>query len=100
MMEDLLPHEQWHLSKSVPISIILFLVAQTIGLVIWAVRLDYRVTSLEIAETRQDNRISMVDSLKDKIILIEERQNNVIRVLDANSKKLDTLLDQKTNNAR
>ena len=90
------PQEGWHLSKAIPISIILFLAAQTIGLIIWAVRLDYRVTTLETSQPLQDAKISNLEVLRDRLILIEERQNNVLKALENNAKKLDTVLEQTT----
>jgi|CXWL01.1.fsa_nt_gi Tfp pilus assembly protein PilO len=85
---------RWHLSKSVPISLILFLAMQTIGLVIWAVKLDSRVQTLETTELRMDNRMSMLEQARDKLVLIEERQNNVMRQLEANAKKMDAIIEQ------
>lgn len=89
-------HEQWHLSKSVPISLVLFLVLQTIGLVVWAVKLDSRVATLESIEQRHDQRLIVLEQMRDRIIIIEERQNVVIRGLEGNGKKIDLLLEDKT----
>lgn len=85
---------RWHLSKAVPVSIIFFLAAQTIGLVIWAVRLDARVDALEKGQLVQDARLVVLEQTRDRVIIIEERQNNVIKILESNGKKLDLLIDE------
>lgn len=41
--------ERWHLDKKVPLGIILALMLQSAGILIWAVKLDARVEALEIA---------------------------------------------------
>lgn len=84
--------ERWHLSKAVPVSIIFFLAIQTVGVIIWATKLDGRVSTLENTSVIQRNRIDMLDSMHDKLILIEERQNNVLKTLAENAIKLDQLV--------
>lgn len=95
--------EKWHLSKSVPISILFFLIMQTFSIVWWASRIDIRVDALEKSrieheslnrETNNynDRRISNLESLLPKIATIEARQGDVIRRLDDNGVKLDRLL--------
>lgn len=88
--------ERWHLSKAVPVSIIMFLIVQTIGLVIWATKLDSRVATLETARIADELRIGTVEMSRDKIILIEERQSNVMRQVDINAKKLDLIIEKVT----
>jgi len=86
--------EGWHISKSVPISIILFLVAQTVVIIIWAVRLDSRVSYVEVVHMEDARRISVLESLLPKLAVIEARQNDVIKRLDGNATKLDQLLNK------
>lgn len=95
--------EPWHLSKAVPISTIAFLIFQTIGIVIWATRLDSRVGVLEISKTEhestdtrkqdeQDKRLLVLESTLPKLAVIEARQADVIKRLDANAVKLDQII--------
>ena len=95
--------ESWHLSKAVPLSVIAFLVFQTIALVIWGTRLDSRVGFLEKGkidheqtdkdkQSEQDHRLSALESILPKMAVIEARQNDVIKRLDDNGAKLDRIL--------
>ena len=81
----------WHLSKSVPISVVLILFLQTIGVVIWAVKLDARVTILEASDQAQIIRMARLEEAAAKLAIIEERQNRVIVTLERNGEKIDVL---------
>ena len=85
-------HESWHLSKSVPISVILFLLAQTVGVLIWGVKIDSRVSVLETVDTHTIARIARLEDLIGRIIVLEERQRAVIILLERNGERLDKLL--------
>lgn len=91
--------DQWHLSKSVPITMFAGLIAQSIAVVIWAVQTHDRVGSLEKADTLHEQRITALEQTNSKLILIEERQNNVLKRLDANADALRSIL-QKLNGTK
>ena len=95
---------QWHLDRRVPVSIILALLLQTTGIVVWATRIDSRVNTLEtntvehnqydrIKQTEQDARLSALEQLYSKIAVIESRQQDVIKRLDNNATKLDQIIN-------
>jgi len=84
--------ERWHLSKAVPVSIIFFLALQTLGIVAWAVRLDYRVQVLESTQAIQDRKIDGFEQIIPKLAVIEDRQINMERRVDIQTTKLDQLL--------
>lgn len=71
-------NENWHLDKKVPLSIILTIFVQTIGLVWWAVQLDSRVNAMENKYAAQDIIIETVKNSQNQISIglarIEERQ--------------------------
>lgn len=95
--------ERWHLSKAVPVSIIAFLAFQTVGIVIWAVKLDARVGTLEVdkathetsdnkKQDEQDKRLGALEALGPRLAVIEARQQDVIKRLDNNAGKLDDIV--------
>ena len=84
--------EQWHLSKSVPVSIVIFMIVQTIGLVIWATRLDSRVDYLERNDKAQDGKIDRMETIGARIAVIEDRQLNTITRLDIQTKTMQEIL--------
>jgi uncharacterized coiled-coil protein SlyX len=85
--------EQWHLSKSVPVSIIVFLLFQTLGLIVWAVRLDARVERLELSQPLQDQRLTRLEDIYAKVAVIEANQKNVITRLDIQTKTMQEILN-------
>lgn len=91
--------DQWHLSKSVPITLFAGLIAQSIAVVIWAVQTHDRVGALEKADAWHEQRIAVLEQTNSKLILIEERQNNVLKRLDANAEVLREIL-HKLNGAK
>ena len=92
------PTEQWHLSKAVPVSIMVFLIAQTIGLIIWAVRLDARVERLELTQPLQDQRLTRLEDIYAKVAVIEDRQKNVMNRLDIQTRTMQEILNIVGNN--
>lgn len=87
----------WHLSKAVPLSLILAIALQTIGLIIWGTRLDSRVGTLETSQAEQNTRITALEATTTttakELAVISARQADVIKRLDVNSVKLDQILD-------
>jgi hypothetical protein len=86
---------EWHLNKSVPVTIIFALLVQTAGIVIWATRLDSRVGSLETSQLEQNIRLNKLEESNQLLALIKDRQDHVLRTLDSNAKKLDELMQRK-----
>jgi hypothetical protein len=84
--------ENWHLSKAIPISIIFFLALQTVGIMAWAVRLDYRVQVLEQGQPTQDARISALEKIATKVAVMDDRQVNIQRRVEVQTTKLDQIL--------
>ena len=92
--------DHWHLSKGVPVSIIFALLIQTIGIVIWATRLESRVSVLESDNTKQDIRIARLEDISGKISVMEERQINVLKRLDIQTKTMQDILEMVTANSK
>ena len=88
-----MPEEEWHLSKAIPVSIIIYLTVQTIGAVWWFSKIDSRVSYLEGQQPVQDLKIERLENISSKIIIIEERQNSISKRLDIQTEKMDRMLD-------
>ena len=92
-MEERRKKESWHLDKKVPLSIILAIFVQTIGLVWWAVQLDSRVNAMENKYAAQDIIIETIKSTQNNISVglarIEERQIILNEVLREIKSRLD-----------
>ncbi len=87
-----MPDDQWHLSKAVPISILAFLIFQSVSLIVWAVRLDARVERLEASQAVQDARLAKSDDFAAKMAVMDERQTNIISRLDIQTKTMQEIL--------
>ena len=96
-MSDTPYQEHWHLSKSIPVSIIFFLALQTIGIVIWAVRLDLRVDTLEKANPIQDMRLTRLEEIYSKVAVMEDRQNSMIKRMDVQTVTMQEILNLMNN---
>ena len=92
MMTDEPHNSSWHLSKTVPISVIFAILFQTAAILIWAVRIDARVSVLEIVDIAHATRIVRLEDAMFRIALLEERQRVVIETLTKNGEKMDRLL--------
>jgi hypothetical protein len=74
------------------------------GVLVWGTRIDYRVSNIEARLLIIDTKISaLYDSdhnQSDKLLLLDERQQGVLRTLEANARRLDTINStvQDTNN--
>ena len=96
-MTDIAQQERWHLSKAVPVSIIFFLIVQTIGIVIWATRLDSRVAFLEQGQSSQDIRLDKLEVIVAKVAVMDDRQITMMRRLEVQTDKLNQLLGIRLN---
>jgi len=83
----------WHLDRKVPIGIILAIVVQTFGILIWATRLDSRVGYLETQNITQDQRLNALESIGSRVAVIEERQLMTIQRLDIQTKTMQEILN-------
>lgn len=83
----------WHISKSIPISIILFLLAQTAGIIVWATRIEFRVTSLENTQPAQDARLNKLEDIYARMAVMDERQGNITRRLDIQTRTMQDILE-------
>ena len=86
-------NNRWHLNKSVPISLMLTIGVQTIGLLIWAVRLDARVAALETTQIVLVQRLNRVEDMSAQIAIIAERQRVGYQLLEESTRKMDKLSD-------
>lgn len=90
--------DQWHLSKGVPVSLFAVALAQAVALIIWGTRIDSRVSTLENNEKYDreviERRMIALENQLPRIAVIEAKQAEVIKRLDVNAIKLDTLLDR------
>ena len=96
-MSDAPYQEHWHLSKSIPVSIIFFLALQTVGIIIWATRIDSRVDSLERANPVQDMRLSRLEEIYSKVAVMEDRQNNMLKRMDIQTITMQEILNLMNN---
>lgn len=80
--------DRWHLDRKVPISIIIAIVAQTVGVLVWATKLDSRVERLEQAETQQRDRDVRQDIATHELI---DAFNRRLDIIDA---KLDRMIER------
>lgn len=89
MIDD---HQTWHLDRRVPVGIIIAIIIQTIGILIWATKLDSRVGVLETADNKQEARIQKLEDIGSRIAVIEDRQINTITRLDIQTKTMQEIL--------
>ena len=92
--------DSWQVSRKISGTILVLLTVQTIGVIIWATRLDYRVQNLETSQTVQDNKFERLDQAISKISIIEERQSNIAKRLDVQTDKINQVLSIITNRQR
>ena len=84
-------NHRWHLSKSVPISLMLTIGVQTIALIIWAARLDARVAALETTQLALFQRVGRIEDITAQVAIIAERQRVGYQLLEENTRKMDRL---------
>ncbi len=82
----------WHLDRRVPVGILVAILAQTVGMVIWATKLDSRVGVLEGNDTTQSVRIQRLEDIASRVAVMEERQVNAIARLDIQTKTMQEIL--------
>ena len=89
-----MPYEtpNWHLDRKVPIGIIIALVMQTFGILIWATKLDSRVGYLETKDPAQDLRIQKIEEITSRVAVMEERQIMSIQRMDIQTKTMQEIL--------
>jgi len=87
----------WHLDKRVSISIIVALLLQTGGLIVWASKIDSRVAVLEktdaMALLERDANRAMNVGQENRITRLETRDETVEKALASIDSKLDRLVD-------
>lgn len=89
-----LQNESWHLSKSVPLSIILGFIIQTSAAVWWASAISNEVTNIK-EDVKQAQEIHAAkNDVKMMLELRDERISNIHTMLDKIDKKLDKLIIQ------
>lgn len=81
-----MPSENWHMSKSIPISLILGLIMQA-GIFVWYVStmssdIQYNSTSINLLEKSVDTLEGKVYSTDVKLGRIEENLKYITRTLD------------------
>jgi hypothetical protein len=79
--------EEWHLDKKVPVTIIVALVLQTLGIIYvgtaWKTEVDFRISSLE--RLNEDNK-----SQEGRIIAVEQQLNYITDSLKRIEAKLES----------
>lgn len=78
---------------NIPWTVIFAVFIQTIALIVWGTRIDFRLGEVEKVHASYDVRFDKLNADSTKLILIEERQRNVIDGLQKNGAKIDTILD-------
>ena len=91
---------QWHLSKAIPISVILYLTAMTFGGVFWVAKTDSRLSQLEMSDSDQKARLVKLEETRDRIVIMEERQVQVLKRLDIQTKTMQDILEMVTANSK
>ena len=85
--------EEWHLDKKVPVTIIVALVLQTLGIIYvgtaWKTEVDFRISSLE--RLNEDNK-----SQEGRIIAVEQQLNYITDSL----KRIEAKLESTVNNGQ
>ena len=96
--------QAWHLSRTVPITLIIALIAQTIALIIWAVRLEGRVDQTEISgiESRKllnDMEIRERDGgkLSERVVRVETILESVQRTVNRIEATMDIQSKERRN---
>lgn len=69
----------------------LFLLAQALFALVWAVRADSGLSELKRSQMEQDMRINVIDARTHRIDVIEDRQQRASQVLDSIDIRLDRL---------
>ena len=84
--------EQWHLSKAIPLSVILYLTALTVTGIWWSAKMDSRVSVLENKDPEQNARIQKLEDFGSKIAVMEERQVMVLKRMDIQTTTMQEIL--------
>ena len=81
--------------KSVPAAVWMFLVSQFVFVAMWGVKLDSRVQLLEaLVATGRDARYALTDRVytsEKLLVLIQERQNETLRVNERQTREIEEL---------
>lgn len=75
----------WSLDKRIPISVVVVVLLQSAGLVIWGSKLDSRVSNLEKLQAEQTSRTAM-HNLPERITRLEVEQRYTTLLLQDVSK--------------
>ena len=86
----------WHLEKSVPVSMIVAIMLQTLAMVWWAARIEGRVSSLEagvVLNVGLSERLTHVDvGLSERLTRVEVTQNHVLATIAENRTDIKNIL--------
>lgn len=85
--------EQWHISKSVPLALILALVAQAVGVIWFFSTLDNRLTNVErLAEVNRVNVLTLSERQRasdQTLVRLDERMSSALQLLERIDKKIN-----------
>lgn len=77
----------------IPIGVLIVLIGQIVATIIWAVRLDSKVATLETGQVTQDAVINHIDKTGSQaLIRVEERQRSVIERIGIMQRQIDALV--------
>lgn len=76
--------ESWHLSKSIPLTLIFAIICQTIALIWFVASLRGDVDSAQRELVRQDNRISVLETgVQDQAVTMARIEENILAIRSA-----------------
>ena len=87
--------EGWHLDKKVPITIIIVLILQFVGMLWFAAKLDSKVEEQATRLTKTEAQISVIDrearEFGNRIVRIEEKTSSMLTILQ----RVEQLIDRR-----
>jgi len=81
-MTDMQITQGWHLDKRVPLALIITLILQTLGGVVWLTRLGVDVDNLKVQQEKNS-------SIPERLIRLEVKQEQVLTILGDIKKRID-----------
>lgn len=77
-------NEEWHLSKSIPLTLIFAIGCQTIALIWFVASLRNDIDSAQKELVRQDNRISVLETgVQDQAVTMARIEENILAIRSA-----------------
>lgn len=92
-------NREWHLDRKFSIGLVLTIVGQTVGIIIWAATLSATVNEMRSIDQRHDAAISVLSGAKEnttnRITGLEASVTAIISNLNRIENKLDRLIEER-----